>query len=193
MKQVLVCMCIIMTFVLSACADREEEPVKPIESQTETASETQITTAASAKAGTVEAESEGKLPVIESTEAYLQETGAAARVKVTVGDKVYMAELEDNETAEELVKRMPLEFRMNELNGNEIFYNLSELLPADARNVGSIHAGDLMLYGDDCMVLFYEDFQTSFSYTRIGHLESADGLSDVIGSGDVTVRFETAK
>ena len=174
MKQVLIYMCVIMTFALSACSGSAEGSVKPIESQTETASEMQTTTAASAKAVAVETE-------------------AAAKVKVIVGDKAYMAELEDNETAEELVKRMPLEFMMNELNGNEKFHNLSEPLPADAQSVESVHAGDLMLYGDDCLVLFYEDFQTSYRYTRIGHFESADGLSDVIGSGNVTVRLETAK
>ena len=31
---------------------------------------------------------------------------------------------------------------------------------SDPRSVGEIHAGDLMLFGDSCVVLFYESFTT---------------------------------
>lgn len=49
------------------------------------------------------------------------------------------------------------------------------------------------LYGSDCLVLFYEDFQSSFSYTRLGYLEEPEGLSEAAGSGSVTVTFEPAE
>lgn len=50
-----------------------------------------------------------------------------------------------------------------------------------------------MLYGSDCLVLFYEDFQTPYSYTRIGYLEETDGLSDALGSGSARVSFNKAE
>lgn len=111
-------------------------------------------------------------------------------VKLSIGDMEFTAKLYDNDTARELVSRMPMELDMSELHGNEKYYYLSEGLPADAENPGNIHTGDLMLYGSDCMVLFYEDFQSSFSYTRLGYLENPAGLPEALGAGSVTVTFE---
>ena len=66
---------------------------------------------------------------------------------------------------------------------------LFTLLAADVMP-GIIHAGDLMLYGNNCVVLFYETFNSSYSYTRIGALDDPSGLAAALGSGDVSVRFE---
>lgn len=135
--------------------------------------------------------SETKSAVLENTgdNSAEEDKGAMPQITVSVGGTVYQARLYDNETARELVKRMPLELDMEELNGNEKFCNLLESLPTDTENIGSIHTGDLMLYGSDCLVLFYENFQTPFSYTRIGYLEEPAGLADVLGSGSVNVSF----
>ena len=53
-----------------------------------------------------------------------------------------------------------------------------------------IHTGDIMLYGSNCIVLFYEDFSTSYSYTPIAHIEDTNGLKSALGSGDVTVTIK---
>lgn len=47
-----------------------------------------------------------------------------------------------------------------------------------------------MLYGSDCLVLFYEEFQTTFDYTRLGYLEEAEGLAEILGEGSVKVSFD---
>ena len=54
----------------------------------------------------------------------------------------------------------------------------------------SIKSGDLKLFGDDCLVVFYESFSTSYSYTDIGQIDNPDGLKDALGSENVTVTFE---
>ena len=86
-----------------------------------------------------------------------------------------------------LAEKLPLTIAMNELNGNEKYYYFSESLPADAQQPKQIHTGDIMLYGSDCLVLFYEDFSTSYSYTPIGRISNPDGLAKALGDGNVRV------
>ena len=40
---------------------------------------------------------------------------------------------------------------------------------------------------------FFEDFSTSYSYTRIGHIEDAGNFADTLASGTVEVMFETGE
>lgn len=111
-------------------------------------------------------------------------------MNITINGKSFTAELYDNETAMSFAEMLPKTFKMNELNGNEKYYYLSSPLPTNSQKVGRIEAGDIMLYGDDCIVLFYESFSTSYSYTKIGHITNPSGLADAVGDGDVNVVFE---
>lgn len=78
---------------------------------------------------------------------------------------------------------------MVELNSNGKYYIFSDKLPTDSQREDSINAGDLMLYGSDTLVLFYEDFSTSYSYTPLGFMEDASGLAEALGQGNVQVTF----
>ncbi len=127
--------------------------------------------------------------VLSGTEQAEEDDGTIS-MKVTVGGKEYGAKLYDNETAREWVKQFPAEYEMSELNGNEKYYYLQDALPTDSVNAGGVNAGDIMLYGSSCIVLFYDTFQTSYSYTRLGYIEDPDGLAAALGSGDVTIGFE---
>lgn len=81
---------------------------------------------------------------------------------------------------------------MQPLNGNEVYDNLEQALPSDAQVPARIQAGDLMLYGSDCLVLFYETFDTSYRYTPIGRIQSPDGLAEALGDGQATLTFASS-
>ena len=107
-------------------------------------------------------------------------------VKVVINNKEYTINLENNETVKSFVNILPKEFKMNELNGNEKYVYLDTSLPTDSSNPKKINAGDVMLYGDNCLVIFYKSFDTSYSYTKIGHI---DNLPD-LGFESINVKFE---
>lgn len=116
-----------------------------------------------------------------------------SKIMITVGGTEFSATLADNATAKAFAARLPMTLAMNELNGNEKYYNLDEGLPSAAVNPGTIHAGDIMLWGDDCVVLFYDTFATPYSYTRIGRVDNPSGLAGALGSGRVSVEFSVVE
>ena len=114
------------------------------------------------------------------------ENKMVSNIKVIVGGKTYNAKIEENETAQSLVNMLPLELNMSELNGNEKYIYLDKTLPTNSYSPKHIEVGDIMLYGNDCLVVFYKSFDTPYSYTKIGHIENFVNL----GTKDVVVKFE---
>ena len=48
-----------------------------------------------------------------------------------------------------------------------------------------------MLYGNNCLVLFYKSFSTEYSYTKIGYIENPSNLADAVCQRDnIIVSFE---
>lgn len=114
----------------------------------------------------------------------------ALSMEIIIGNRNFSATLYDNETARAFQKQLPLTLTMDELNGNEKYHYLSENLPTNSSRPSEIHAGDLMLFGDHCLVLFYESFQTDYSYTTIGRVDDPNGLAMALGNGSVQVTFK---
>lgn len=110
-------------------------------------------------------------------------------ITISIGDTRYTATLEDNPAARAFTALLPITVTMTEMNGNEKYYNLSENLPTDTFRPGTIHAGDLLLWGANTIVLFYETFSSSYSYTRLGKIDNPNGLIAALGSGNVRVTF----
>jgi hypothetical protein len=111
-------------------------------------------------------------------------------MKIIIGSKTFTASLYDNATANALKAMLPLTINMSELNGNEKFYYLSGALPTNASPRGNIQPGDLMLYGNNCLVLFYKGFSTSYSYTKVGRVNDWPQLAAAVGSGNIKLTLE---
>lgn len=108
---------------------------------------------------------------------------------MTVDEHRFAITLADNAAARALAAQLPLTLDMNELNGNEKYVDLPKALPIDASRPGTIHIGDLMLYGTDTLVVFYETFHSSYSYTRLGRVDDPGDLAQVLGRRGVRVVF----
>ena len=107
-------------------------------------------------------------------------------VRVTINDNTYTLVLENNKTTEEFYQLLPKDFNMSELNGNEKYIYMDNSLATSSYYPKHIEKGDVMLYGDDCLVIFYKSFDTNYSYTKIGHINNLDDL----GKENIIVKFE---
>lgn len=110
-------------------------------------------------------------------------------VVLEVNGQKFQAIFYDNPTADELLKKMPMTLDMKELNGNEKYHFFDAEFPTDEKSPGEILAGDIMLYGSDCLVTFYKSHSTSYQYTPVGKIENASGFAEAVGSGTVTITY----
>jgi hypothetical protein len=101
-----------------------------------------------------------------------------AKIYANLNNEKLEINLEENSTASALVKLLPLDITMNDLNKNEKYAYLDESLPTNTYSPKHIEAGDVMLFGDNCLVIFYESFDTSYSYSKIGHIDNLPDLGD---------------
>lgn len=118
-----------------------------------------------------------------------QEESNMSSIKIIAGGKTFSATLCDSKAAQAFAALLPLTVDMSELNGNEKYFYLQSSLPTASVRPSDIHEGDLMLFGDNCLVLFYKSFSTSYSYTPLGCIDDPAGLSDALGNGSATVTF----
>lgn len=111
-------------------------------------------------------------------------------INLKINGRDFSAKLYDNETTRKLTENFPVTYSMSELHGNEKYYYMDESLPTDSETPSTINKGEIMLYGSDCLVVFYDTFPNSYSYTRLGYIEDTAGLEDALGRGGVDISFE---
>lgn len=114
----------------------------------------------------------------------------STKLRLRIGSDTFTATLLDNPATTAFVARLPLTISMTELNSNEKYHELPASLPTNAVSPGTIQAGDLLLYGTNTLVLFYQPLPTSYRYTRMGRVDNPAGLAAALGRGSATVTFE---
>lgn len=107
-------------------------------------------------------------------------------MNIVINEKEYKLNLENNETVTELLTKLPLQLNMNDLNSNEKYVYLDFSLKNNPVNPKHINKGDVMLYTDNYLVIFYKNFDTSYSYTRIGHINNLPDLDN----NSISVKLE---
>lgn len=112
-----------------------------------------------------------------------------SRMWITIGERRFVITLAENEAARKLAAMLPLKLDMEELNGNEKKKELPDALPTNESQPGTIRNGDLLLWGSRTVVIFYQTFDSTYSYTRLGRVDDPTGLAQALGRGDVQVTF----
>lgn len=185
MRRIITIICvIILLFSLTACGNnsRDAQDISVSSEPTETV--------ANGNKVSVMTDDEVTTTADEQSEPHItEEEDDMQKLIIEVGDKTFTAALYDSETVTAFTEMLPLALNMSELNGNEKYYYLDDSLPTDSKRPSGIKEGDIMLYGSSCLVLFYESFSTSYSYTPIGHIDDPSGLAKALGSGSVEVTF----
>ncbi|TYL49337.1 hypothetical protein FXV75_00540 [Marinomonas sp. IMCC 4694] len=108
---------------------------------------------------------------------------------ITIGEHGFAVALADTDAAREFTAMLPLTLDMTDLNNNEKEADLPKALTTDTYRPGTINNGDIMLWGSRTLVVFYKTFNTSYSYTRIGHIEDNTNLSAILGTSETRITF----
>ena len=157
----------LLALALAGCAKPEEEAKSQTEADEQTVADTKPVATDST------GEKEGPM-----------------QITVSVNDVPFTATIEDTAAGQALLSRMPLTLSMEELHGNEKYCYTGEAFGGEQYVPDTIEVGDLMVFGSDCLVLFYETFSNGgWGYARVGKIDDPTGLAEACGSGTATVTF----
>ena len=111
-------------------------------------------------------------------------------MKIKVGDKILHADLEDNSSVTELVKKFPLTIKMENLYEREMCYRFgSGTLPAEEAKSNGYEIGDIIYWPPKgSFVILYKQNGEKFEIQPIGHIcEDVSFFSDI---SEVDITFE---
>ena len=114
------------------------------------------------------------------------------KIKIIVNNQEFTATMQDNTASQELLQMLPLQIDMTELNGNEKYHQFSDKkFSTNSHIVKNIANGDLMIFGNNYLVIFYKNFtQNNYAYTPIGKIDNPKNLPQALGRGNVKVQIK---
>lgn len=199
----ILCCILALTVLLAGCANGQQaaEQIESPTGKTQTEKNQGDASAALKSASDFSAQSE-RFPT-ENTRAQPEapeteskadgEENTATKMNVQVGNSTFTASLEDNAAVDafmEMMENAPVVVQMRDYAGFEKVGSLGTSLPTSDVQT-TTHAGDIMLYNGNQIVIFYGS--NSWSYTRLGKMDDLSGWEKALGSGDVTVTFSIGK
>lgn len=105
-----------------------------------------------------------------------QEVGKLADIKINVAGTIYTAVSESTKAAENFLTQLPLDIEMTDLNENEKRGYTYFKMATEARKLGKIEIGDILISGDSYIIIATKTFKSNQKYTKLGHIQN---LGDV--------------
>ena len=110
-------------------------------------------------------------------------------IKLKVNGHIFDVKLENDPATKELVKKLEsgnVCVNATDYGNFEKVGNLGFSLPANDENIKT-EPGDIVLYQKDQISVFYDSH--SWSYTKLGKIQNATDLKEILGSGNTTLEF----
>ena len=110
-------------------------------------------------------------------------------IKLKVNDHIFDVELENNPATKELVKKLEtgnVSVNATDYGNFEKVGDLGFSLPANDENIKT-EPGDIVLFQKNQISVFYDSH--SWSYTKLGKIQNASDLKEILGSGNTTLEF----
>lgn len=133
------------------------------------------------------------MPAVSATEtntSSVNEITEGSAMIISINGIDFSATCANTLAAKALASMLPLTLDMADLHSNEKYAYLDRALPRGTDKPDRMEVGQIMLYGSDCLVLFYEGFANSYGgYSAIATVDDPSALTKAVGSGSVTVTF----
>lgn len=113
------------------------------------------------------------------------------KLAITIAGSTFSATIADTPAARSFATMLPLTIRMADLHRNEKYAYLDTTLPAGTDKPSHMEAGQVMLYGSDCLVVFYESFANTYGgYSALATIDNPSGLAEAVGDGAIDITFD---
>ena len=111
------------------------------------------------------------------------EVGQLANMTLNFGGKAYTAISTSTKTTKSFIESLPVTIQMTDVDGNEKYGCMYYKIATESPKTNVVTKGDVLLFGESCVIVAYKDFKSSSKYTKLGHIDNVDDLP----SGSVKV------
>ena len=117
------------------------------------------------------------------------EIGALPNIRISIDGEQYTAITLVSYASQDFIKNTPISLEMRDDGINKkrgcSYYRFN----GDAVRAKKVEKGDLLIYGDSCIVIATGDFTGDNQYKKIGHINNMGAVS----SGTMMVNFSLAR
>jgi len=110
-------------------------------------------------------------------------------INIKINGQVASIQLEDNATTKAIVAEAPFTVQMDDLHRNEKYHYFDKSFPTNLQAIQTIEAGDVLLYQNNCLVIFYQAAEPIVPYTRIGKIHQFQKIQPLVGRDSITVQW----
>lgn len=115
------------------------------------------------------------------------------RIKISLNGKSFIANFDDNKTADAIIEKMPLRLDMMNLYSRELTYRFTKALPANEPKTIGYSVGDIAYWlPRHSFVIFYKQTGEVISeLQKVGHINDGEKLLQLNMGSSVELKLES--
>lgn len=118
-----------------------------------------------------------------------KEIGELPNIKVSVGGKYYTAFTTVSYAAQNFISNIPISIDMTDEDSNKKMGCTYFKFNGDALRAKKVIKGDILVYGDSCVIIATGDFKGGSKYKKIAHIYDLENIP----TGNQTISFSAIK